>query len=45
MAVVGDEICRGDFFKWGWYLEVSATGESFLPFSFEELLVNMIGHC
>ena len=32
------------FLKWGWYLEVSAVGESFLSFSFKELLVNMIGH-
>ena len=32
------------FLKWGWYLEVSAAVESFLSFSFKELLVNMIGH-
>ena len=33
------------FLKWGWYLEVSAVGESFLSFSFKEHLVKMLGHC
>jgi hypothetical protein len=44
VTVVGYEVCSGDFLKWGWFLEVSAAVESFLSFSFKELLVNMIGH-